>query len=220
MKNIEVLAHMQHYGAATRLLDVTTSFPIALFFAFEEYGPQDRAVWAFNKKFFYDRSLVIAKVAESSFDTPEANIIAYNRLMSNREDLYEKTLTAAEKCITKDDSKEQNQLSIIPLQIKGNNSRLIAQNGAFLFPTTLHPMKKHLLNVLEITEDEFSKSVGNFSNLQHEVEENNLNHAGVLKLVFPAKTRQFVSNLLLEANISAKSIYPEQVGIAKSIEYW
>ena len=220
MKKIEVLAHMQHYGAATRLLDVTTSFLIALFFAFEEYGTQDRAVWAFNKKLFYDRSFVVTKVAESTFDTPEANIIAYNRLMSNRENLYNKMLDAAEKCIKQNDSYEQQKLSILPLEIVGNNSRLIAQNGAFLFPTTLQSFEEHLLHVLEMTKEDYSQATNTISNLQQEVEEKNLPHSYVLKLIFPVEARNFANKLFLEANISAKSIYPDQVGLAKSIKYW
>lgn len=218
MKNIEVLAHMQHFGAATRLLDVTTSFLIALFFAFEEYGTQDRAVWVFNRKLFYDRSIVVEKVAKSTFDTPEANLLAYQHLISDSEALYEKMLDAAEKCIKKEDSHKQQKLSILPLEIVGNNSRLIAQNGAFLFPTTLQSFENHLLDVLEITKDDFSKAINIFSNLQKE--EENLPHSYVLKLIFPAELRHFAATLFREANISAKSIYPDQIGIAKSIKYW
>lgn len=218
MKKIEVLAHMQHYGAATRLLDVTTSFLIALFFAFEEYGTQDRAVWVFNRKLFYDRSIVVEKVAKSTFDTPEANLLAYQHLISDSETLYEKMLNAAEKCIRKEDSHKQQKLSILPLEIVGNNSRLIAQNGAFLFPTTLQSFEKHLLDVLEITKDDFYRAINVFSDLQQEQE--NLLHSYVLKLIFPAELRHFAATLFREANISAKSIYPDQIGIAKSIEYW
>lgn len=40
------LGLIQHYGGPTRLLDVTRSLYIAMFFAFETPGDQDRAVWA------------------------------------------------------------------------------------------------------------------------------------------------------------------------------
>jgi hypothetical protein len=42
------LGLIQHYGGPTRLLDVTRSPYIALFFAFEPTGDNDRAVWAID----------------------------------------------------------------------------------------------------------------------------------------------------------------------------
>ena len=73
LSDIKTLARMQHYGAATRLLDVTTSFLIALFFAFEEYGTQDRAVWYFNYHYFYQKSPLFfnKRKSGSQFADPE-----------------------------------------------------------------------------------------------------------------------------------------------------
>ena len=86
LSSIEILARMQHYGATTRLLDVTTSFLIALFFAFEEYGEQDRAVWIFNGSFFYKNSGLIDKMV--CFDLENEKREAFLRLMSDRENCY------------------------------------------------------------------------------------------------------------------------------------
>src|SRR5207249_2997498 len=43
------LGLIQHYGGPTRFLDVTRSPYIALFFAFEAPGNDDRALWAIEK---------------------------------------------------------------------------------------------------------------------------------------------------------------------------
>jgi hypothetical protein len=42
------LGLLQHYGGPTRLLDVTRSPYVALFFAFEPTGKQDRVLWAID----------------------------------------------------------------------------------------------------------------------------------------------------------------------------
>src|SRR5262245_28587666 len=44
------LGLIQHYGGPTRFLDVTRSPFVALFFAFENAGDQDRVVWAIDSQ--------------------------------------------------------------------------------------------------------------------------------------------------------------------------
>ena len=44
--------------------------------------------------------------------------------------------------------------------------------------------------------------------------------AAVIKLVFPVKIRHLAKRLFNAANISYQSIYPDEIGIAKSIKYW
>ena len=217
---IKTLAMMQHYGGATRLLDVTTSFLIALFFAFEEYGTQDRAVWFFNHHYFYKNSPLVLDKVKSEFRFAEEREI-YSNLVSNKELLYNESLSCADKCFHQSEPTEKECLSIIPLTITGNNPRLVAQNGAFLFPTTLHPFEKHLFSILKISSDEFE----NMCNDVREFDIKNIElpalwQTAVVKLIFPADIRCFVKDFLSAANISAKSIYPDQIGIAKSIKYW
>lgn len=71
-----------------------------------------------------------------------------------------------------------------------------------------------------MTKEDYSQATNTISNLQQKVEEKTLPHSYVLKLIFPVEARNFANKLFLEANISAKSIYPDQVGLAKSIKYW
>lgn len=218
--NIEILARMQHYGTPTRLLDVTSSFLIALFFAFEEPGVNDRAIWVFNESYFYKNSPLIKNSLDSWFDEEIEIWDAFVRLMSNKEKLYDTIWKSAEKCIVNDENNNQ-KLSIIPLKIEGNNPRLIAQNSSFLFPTTLAPFKKHLLELLKIKPNDFENALNNSCSLQ-DLKKGHIKivDAAIIKLEFPTSTHHFVEKLLNNANISAYTVYPDEIGIAKSIKYW
>ncbi|MBQ9788839.1 MAG: FRG domain-containing protein [Lentisphaeria bacterium] len=218
--NAEILARMQHYGTPTRLLDVTSSFLIALFFAFEESCINDRAIWVFNESYFYKNSPLVQNVINTDFDKEIEEWDVFSKLMSNKEMLYEKILEATEKCIVNENNNNQ-QLSIIPLKIEGNNPRLIAQNSSFLFPTTLNPFKDHLLKSLKMQLDEFNEAMNKSYSLQDLKKDNmKLVKAAVIKLEFPVKTHCYVEQLLNNANISAYTMYPDEIGIAKSIKYW
>lgn len=59
------LGLIQHYGGPTRLLDVTRSPFVALFFAFETTGRQDRALWAFDHVWCMTRCAQIMAEAEA-----------------------------------------------------------------------------------------------------------------------------------------------------------
>ena len=97
LSDIEILARMQHYGAATRLLDVTTSFFIALFFALEGYGNQDRAVWIFNSSYFYKHSNLIRDAVH--FDLEEEKREAFTKLMSDKDKIYTSSIKEANKLV-------------------------------------------------------------------------------------------------------------------------
>ena len=47
---IEIITEIQHYGGATRLIDFTHNYPIALFFAFCDFPKDCSTVWAISKK--------------------------------------------------------------------------------------------------------------------------------------------------------------------------
>ena len=48
----------------------------------------------------------------------------------------------------------------------------------------------------------------------------NIVNAAIIKLIFPVKIRHLVERLFNAANISCQSIYPDAIGVAKSIKYW
>ena len=217
---VEVLAKMQHYGAVTRLLDVTTSFLIALFFSFEEYGEQDRAVWIFNGSFFYKNSGIIQE--RTTWDTKEEEDRIFLELMNNKSELRKCCGKYADKFIYAPQHSLNTKTSIVPLEMIGNNPRLVAQNGAFLFPTKLNKsFEENLCTALGMTEQDFSAACKSISRTKiKNFDQLSLINAAVIKLIIPVKIRHLAERLFNAANISYQSIYPDEIGIAKSIKYW
>ena len=217
---VETLARMQHYGAPTRLLDVTPSFLLALFFAFDGYSEKDRAVWAFRKPFFYDTSELAKHNECVNFDDPENGAEKYEILLSNKESLYEACLRETENYFYSEEHHTSSTKKVIlPLQVMGNNPRLIAQNGEFLCPSTLDTFENHLLSVLGINKTEYDESTTKVLDL-NDVFDDKFPSATVIKMVFPIAFRREAEKLLTAANLSARSVYPDEIGLAKSIRYW
>ena len=104
----------------------------------------------------------------------------------------------------------------------GNNPRLVAQNGAFLFPTKLNKsFEENLCTALGMTEQDFSAACKSISRTKiKNFDQLSLRNAAVIKLIIPVKIRHLAERLFNAANISYQSIYPDEIGIAKSIKYW
>lgn len=101
---------------------------------------------------FYKKSVLINSLTH--FDSEDEKNNIYTNLTSHKEKLYKYSLEYASSFIGET---HRNITSIFPLTIKGNNPRLIAQNGSFLFPTNLKKsFEENLCNTLEMTTTEFS----------------------------------------------------------------
>lgn len=114
---LPMLAIMQHYGLPTRLLDFSRSLFVAVYFAFEEtsfYG--DRAIWAIKT------NPIIKKL-----DRIERPVWLKNGFSSDAW-LLEFADDLLSACGRK------NRKGILPVRIRGNSPRMIAQKGLFLMP--------------------------------------------------------------------------------------
>ena len=76
--------------------------------------------------------------------------------------------------------------------------------------------------MLKIRENDFFDACINVSEekFSDKSSKDKLNDAVVIKLIIPAGIRHLADRLLNAANISYRSIYPDEIGIAKSIKYW
>lgn len=217
---VEILARMQHYGTPTRLLDVTQSLLLALFFAFDGYGNTPRAIWAFNRPFFYETSDLAKHNRCFDFDDPELGAEEYYNLMTNKERLYNACLKETKNYIHKETEPDSTDKKlIIPIEVTGNNPRLVAQNGAFLFPSTLKPFEEHLMAILKKNRDEYNAALNAEIELK-DFFENKFFDTKVVKMEFPISFRKYAERFLTAANISPRSVYPDEIGLAKSIRYW
>ena len=220
---LEIAAHLQHYEGKTRLLDVTSSIFIALFFAFENCNAESRALWAFSKTALYDKcgvkkSLLLPQGMHDGM-TFTCNVPKND--YNNAYGLENECFSLANKFFSEDENSGSLQnAGIIPINIEANNSRLVAQNGCFLFPKTLLPFEENLIAALDI-KDSTSLTKGDieFKSVKEYVKKPLLG-IPIIKLIFPEKFYKFAQDILHYANISARSIYPDEIGLAKSIRYW
>ena len=225
---LEAACRLQHYGGKTRLLDVTSSIFVALFFAFENCNTEQRAIWAFSESALYSacgitESSLPEGLSEEQRESMVEDLAADNyELLHNRYLRNKNCLELAERYFSCSESNCGliNSMGIIPIRIEGNNSRLTAQNGAFLFPKTLYSFESNLMATLDIEDENILNKGETVFESVKEYNKSAIRGVPVVKLIFPKDFYDNAQIILQQANISARSVYPDEVGLAKSIRYW
>jgi len=159
---LEWNAIMQHYGTPSRLLDVTFSPYIAMYFALEK-GHGDCRIFAFNHK-------KMKEVDEQRFEN----------FSSLKERLF---------------NNGGGKSLIVPYEPEMTNERLLAQQGAFLIPST--------------NEKSFNEILDNYQN----------RNSVYINFLIPAKLRFDGLNRLARMNITSTTLFPGLEGFCRSLRF-
>ena len=237
---LEALSEMQHYGAPTRLLDVTESFGVALFFAVvENPNHGDAAIWVINKNLLitsfignHEPKSQVTKTylmfnprVETTlpFDD-EFAIDNFSQVESRSNDLFcdfaeeligHQTVTYPPKHIPY----STVYPGVFPIRPSVFNDRILAQRGSFLFQQSLeHSFMNNLLSVFNISQKDFDE-IASCDN-HPKISDVNADSLAVttcfMKFIIPHSIFNDCEQVLSSMNINHESLFPDKFGIAKT----
>ncbi len=199
--DIEWLSVMQHYGSATRLVDFTDSFYVAMFMAIFETS-SDSAIWCINKPslikdVFTDYRNAREKVKSVSTESlNHFSLEVANHSISNSYNINEKKL-----------------LLIRPKEI---NERLYRQQGLFLMPVNIKVSFMDNLNSVINNSSSINLKFDRFIEFSNNSKQETIT---LLKINIPKHLHGNIIRNLKEMNINSESLFPGIEGLAKSLNY-
>lgn len=233
---VDTLAAMQHYGVPTRLLDFSRSFLVALHFAFdrglnnENLG--DHAIWAINTEIAIQNSEPIRQSIHDEIENNKDQIerigstvpcdmekvvfdSSFDELRMDAHARIDRTTELAEWLLR--GSAPHFESGILPIDIRGTNLRIAAQNGMFIMTTDFSSFENSLANSFGLHSDLKNMEMLSLPQLRKALfNETNLS---IIKFLVPDTIKGDVKRLLSAANISYARLFPDLSGIASSIHY-
>ena len=205
--DFEWLAHMQHHGSPTRLVDFTRSVYIAAFFALS-YATSTAAVWAVNQWLLLRHLENTGEVRASMTTAPSSKLIpSYVEYIN--------------ECIGRY-SWDNPTYNVVPLTPPKSFSRLARQDGLFLvqntFGSIIDPLtfEDCLARTLGMTRQQFQA----LETIQPEdiqaikVPEE---HTALIKIVLPSEMHHQARRHLKLMGLTEETIFPDVDGLARSL---
>ena len=203
--DLVTLALMQHYGVPTRLLDVTRSPYVALYFAVRDaLKDVDAAVWAFNP--INIRTTSLRRVFRKDQKLQKQIGRFYDpRAAFTRQELFKKWFMPdlSSLDLQNPDSLRHHEI-IIDLEPFTMNPRLTIQQGLFLVSgSPCKTFEETLVDLLQEIESQIGETGGR--------------EPSVFKIVIPGNLRRPLMRHLEKMNITATSLFGGLEGFAISL---
>lgn len=195
----EWLSLMQHYGVSTRLLDVTRSPFIALYFAVRDWSNADdgAAVWAIAPHKLHEASS--HRLSKNEFPYPiREPWVSYSEMPDFAQDHYFSEAFLSGK----------HKVSMI-LEPSWSNERLACQQGAFIVSGGESLIEDAILDL--ICDSSYKDPI------EAEMEDKHRIDMSLMKLIIPGKVKKDVFNRLRRMNIYAATLFPGIEGAARGV---
>jgi hypothetical protein len=201
-QQLEWLTLMQHFGAPTRLLDVTASFYVAVYFAIDQaYG--NAAVWAFNTAILAENN---EERRPRTYPLPEHVV-----------ELILRQNSLAEECLT--EREESMPGGVVQVTPAWQNERLSIQQGSFLFPFRLRmPFATNLAHAFDDDWKAFAQELADLDSARATPDETISSTTRLAKIILPQSEHEVIWADLAQMNISSASLFPDLAGFARSFQ--
>ena len=196
-KGVNLLSLMQHYGCKTRLLDFSCSPLVALHIAIEQYEANVAA-----------GSSVDGSIALWAFDS---SALYKNKTCKEWEDCVRQDFDCADRIVNMETNYISAGITVVFPTIC--NRRISAQDGLFVMPNSLdYSFESNLCQALQMGKEYFSvcefSSIGDLSS----------DCCGpMVKFVIGADKIPGMKKLLEKANVTARTVYPDLIGLGKYV---
>jgi hypothetical protein len=205
---IEWMALIQHFGGPTRLLDFTSSFYVAAFFAIER-ASAECAVWCVN------RYALFKAVGPLLGVDMEQSVLPYWQVPHKMGAVAEMILKEKQPVL-----RRQPQSFVFEVQPFRLNERLAVQQGRFLCPLSVEvPFMRSLAATFGLPLSAFAeagieeyKAPSDKKKLADEV--------AAIKVLLPPATHHDALHDLWNMNVTAATLFPGLDGFARSLHYF